>query len=207
MNARFALARRAGLLGLAALTLSALQSPETPAPDAPSLAGQLLVAAPDMGDPRFDGTVILIVHHGANGAFGVVINRPAGEKPIATLLEEMGEDGGNASGSIPLFLGGPMEAQLGFVIHTADYMTVKTLPIGDKFAMTSDPDILRDIAAGKGPKRSFIAFGYAGWAPGQLEDELSRNSWYLAPADEALLFDKNRDTVWQRAYDRKTLRL
>ena len=196
--------------GRAALVLVALLSPAAPLlaqTQVDSIAGQLLVAAPGIDDPRFADTVIYVVHHDRDGAFGIVINRPAGTKSIAELLESIGQDPNGATGSVPIFIGGPVQSELGFVLHTADYHDSMTLRVDDKFAVTSDPNILCDIAAGKGPKRSLVAFGYTGWGPGQLEDELGHNAWYLAPADGELLFDQDRDSVWDRAFQRRTLRL
>jgi len=172
-----------------------------------SLAGQLLVAAPDGTDSRFEGTVVYVVHHDRDGAFGIVINRPGGEQNFADVLDALGENSEGVSGSVQIFAGGPLERELGFVLHTAEYHDAQTVLIDGNFALTSDPAILRAMAAGRGPKLSLVAFGYTGWAPGQLEDELGHNDWYVAPADAALLFDKDRDTVWQRAFDRKTMRL
>ncbi|HEX4112959.1 MAG TPA: YqgE/AlgH family protein [Stellaceae bacterium] len=181
------------------------------APDASdaaeSLAGQLIVAAPGIGDPRFDGAVILIIHHDKDGAFGIAINRPIGTRPLAELLEALGQDGKGVTGTARIFAGGPVDPEIGFVIHTPDYHDERTLAIGGDFAVTSDTKILRAMAAGKGPKQRLVAFGYAGWGPGQLEDEMNHNDWYATPADAALLFDADRDSVWQRAYDKRTMRL
>jgi putative transcriptional regulator len=174
---------------------------------AESLAGQLIVAAPGIGDPRFDGTVILIIHHNKDGAFGIAINRPIGTRPLAELLEALGQNGKGVTGTARIFAGGPVEPDIGFVIHSADYHDERTLAIGSDFAVTSDTKILRAMAGGKGPKHSLVAFGYAGWGPGQLEDEMNHNDWYVTPADAALLFDEDRDSVWQRAYDKRTMRL
>jgi putative transcriptional regulator len=186
----------------------AAPSAEAPAPaSANSLAGWLLVAAPDIDDSRFSGAVIYIVHQDQDGALGIVINQPIGLRGYAEILDAMGEDAKGASGTVRIFAGGPLEKNVGFVLHGADYSDDQTLKVGGNFAVTSDAKILRALAAGQGPKRSLVAFGYAGWMPGQLEDELGHNDWYLTPADNALVFDDDRDSVWQRAFDRKTLRL
>jgi putative transcriptional regulator len=168
-----------------------------------SLAGQFLVASPSMGDPRFDRAVILMVRHGADGALGIVINKPLGERPIANLLEMFGEKGSNAAGQVRIFAGGPVQRELGFVVHTADYRRSGTLDVDGRVAMTSSREILRDIAANQGPKKSLIAFGYAGWAPGQLEGEMERRVWSTAPADETLIFDEDREKVWESAFSRR----
>ena len=173
-----------------------------------SLQGQFLIATPANRDPRFDHTVILMLRHDRDGAFGIVINRPAGEQPLSDLLAAIGDKGaqvpGNVSGSVRVFGGGPVEPQIGFVIHSTDYRIAETLDVDSRVAMTSNAKVLRDIADGKGPKKSLVAFGYAGWAPGQLEGELGRNAWYIAPADENLIFDDDRDKLWDHAVARRT---
>jgi putative transcriptional regulator len=174
---------------------------------APSLTGQLLVAAPGIGDPRFDGTVIYLIHHDRDGAFGLAINRPVSQRALADLLEAIGEDAKGVTGNARIFSGGPMEPEIGFVLHTADYHDQRTIAVNRQFSVTSDKQILRAIGTGKGPKKSLIAFGYAGWGPGQLEDEMSHNDWYVTPAAATLLFDEDRDAVWQSAYDKRTMRL
>lgn len=174
---------------------------------AANLTGQLLVAAPGIGDPRFDGAVIYLIHHDKNGAFGVAINRPVGKHKLSELLDALGQPSKGVNGEARIFAGGPVQPEIGIVVHTGDYHSDRTVAVDARFAITSDSQILRAIAAGKGPKKSLIAFGYAGWGPGQLEDEMSHNDWYVTPADAALLFDDDRDTVWQKAYDRRTMRL
>ena len=168
-----------------------------------SLAGQLLVASPSMGDPRFDHAVILMVRHTETGALGIVVNKPLGERPLGTLLEIFGEKGTNAAGEVRIFAGGPVQPEMGFVVHSAGYHLATTLDIDGRVAMTSNREILRDIAAGQGPKKSLIAFGYAGWGPGQLEGELDKRVWSIAPADEMLIFDEVREKVWESAYSRR----
>ena len=168
-----------------------------------SLAGQFLVASPSMADPHFDRAVILMVRHGRDGALGIVINKPLGERPLANLLEIFGEKGSNAAGQVRIFAGGPVQRELGFVVHTADYRRSGTLDVDGRVAMTSSREILRDIAANQGPKKSLIAFGYAGWAPGQLEGEMERRVWSAAPADETLIFDEDREKVWESAFSRR----
>jgi putative transcriptional regulator len=192
----------AALLVPAALTAAAPSDPANPVapPDAhPSLAGQLLVATPEMRDPRFEHAVILMVRHNKDGAFGLVINRPIGEQPLARLLAAFGESDAGASGNVPIFLGGPVQPEVGFVIHGTDYHRFGTIAVDGQVAVTPSPGVLRDIADKKGPAKSLVIFGYAGWAPGQLEGELGRNVWYTAPQDPALVFDEDRDKVWDRA--------
>ena len=168
-----------------------------------SLAGQLLVAAEQMGDPRFARTVVFMVQHDRSGALGLVVNRPFRELPIAILLERLGEDAKGATGTIRVHYGGPVEPGRAFVLHTVEYATDGTLVIGGGIAVTAQPEILRDIAAGSGPRRSLLAFGHAGWAPGQLEDEIARGDWHIVPADEALVLGEGADAKWERAMGRR----
>jgi putative transcriptional regulator len=166
-----------------------------------TVAGQFLIATPAMRDPRFDHAVILMLRHDQDGAFGIVINRPVGQRPLADLL---GTKDTAASGNVQVFVGGPVQPNIGFVVHSSEYHRAETLDVDGRVAMTSSLEVLRDIAEKKGPAKTLIAFGYAGWAPGQLEGELARNVWYTAPEDPALVFDDDRDKVWEHATGRRT---
>ena len=173
-------------------------------PDFPSLVGQLLVASPVMGDPRFQRTVILIVRHNKQGAFGITINRPVGEHSLASLLEMLGERDPSAEGAVQIFAGGPVQPEVGFVIHSAEYIRDDTIAINGIVAVTSSADVLRDMSHHKGPRKSLVAFGYAGWAPGQLEAELARDDWSTTEADSKLIFEVSRDRVWESAMARRS---
>jgi len=186
----------------AALVAAPSNPAETPAK--PSLKGQLLIATPAMRDPRFDHAVILMVRHDRDGAMGIVINRPLGEKPLAELLAAFGAKDTAAAGNVRIFLGGPVQLEAGFVVHSTDYRRPETIDVDARFAATSSREVLRDIANKAGPMKSLIAFGYAGWGPGQLEGELAHNVWYTAPADPGLVFDDDRDKVWEHATARRT---
>jgi putative transcriptional regulator len=177
---------------------------QPPPPEHVSLAGQLLIASPAMGDPRFAQTVVLMVRHDRNGAFGIVINRPVGELALAAMLEALGESAAGASDRVRIFYGGPVQPELAFVLHSAEYRGAETVAIGQRLAMTANRQIFNDLAAGKGPQKSLIAFGYAGWSAGQLEGEIARDGWFTAPADAALVFDEARERVWERAMERRT---
>jgi len=200
------LAAAAALVAPAVMALADASGPDS-APAAPSLAGQLLVATPDMGDPRFERTVILMVRHSDEGALGIVINRPVEEHSIAELLEAIGQSAEGVQGKVRVFAGGPVEPRIGFVLHTTDYARAETLPVDNRVAVTSTPEILRDIGGGKGPKKALVAFGYAGWSAGQLERELAHRDWATAADDLDLVFDEDRDTVWKKAWERRTLNL
>jgi putative transcriptional regulator len=189
---------------IVALLLTAALPAPTALPQRASLAGQLLVAAPSMGDPRFYQTVIMLVRHDRTGAMGIVVNRPLQERPLAALLEALGERADGATGNVRIFAGGPVQPELGFVLHSAEYRRADTMEIDGHVAMTSSREILRDIAANRGPKQSLVAFGYAGWAPGQLEGELVQGVWFTAPADAKLIFEEERGRVWENAVTRRT---
>jgi putative transcriptional regulator len=189
---------------IGALLLTAALPAPTALPQRASLAGQLLVAAPSMGDPRFYQTVIMLVRHDRTGAMGIVVNRPLQERPLAALLEALGEKADGASGNVRIFAGGPVQPELGFVLHSAEYRRADTMEIDGHVAMTSSREILRDIATNRGPKQSLVAFGYAGWAPGQLEGELVQGVWFTAPADAKLIFEEERERVWENAVTRRT---
>src|ERR1700745_1439037 len=123
------------------------------APARPSLAGQLLVAAPWIGDPRFERTVILVVEHGPGGAVGIVINKPIGEQPLASVFKALGQKEGDVTGSVRIFSGGPVQPEVGFVVHSPDYRRPETVAITDRLSMTSSIAILRDIGTREGQQR------------------------------------------------------
>jgi putative transcriptional regulator len=205
----FNTATRRLILALAAMVvpatlIAAVPSNPVETPGRVSLTGQLLVATPAMRDPRFDHTVILMLRHERGGAFGIVINRPMGERPLADLLGALGDKDPAVSGSVRVFAGGPVEPEIGFVIHSPEYRLPGTLDVDGRFAMTSNAKVLHDIADKMGPNKSLVAFGYAGWGPGQLEGELGHNVWYTAPADANLIFDDDRDKLWEHAVARRT---
>jgi len=173
-------------------------------PEIAPLTGQLLIAAPTIGDPRFAHTVILMVRHDRQGAFGIVINRPVGEGSIAGLLEGAGEDVSGISGNVRIFSGGPVQQELGFVVHSAEYHLDETLEVDGRVAMTANRQVLRDIGHNRGPVKSLFALGYAGWGPGQLEGELARHDWFTTPAEPTLIFDDDRANLWEDAMARRT---
>jgi putative transcriptional regulator len=195
------------LLLQAALLIGALPANPDEAPAPPPLAGQLLVAAPSMDDPLFERAVILIIQHGPDGAVGIVINKPIGQTSIASVFEALGQKGGDVSGDVRVFSGGPVQPEVGFVVHSPDYRRPETVAVNDRLSMTSSVDILRDIAAKKGPAKILVAFGYAGWGPDQLEREIKMSAWGIAEADPALIFDEDRDKVWDYAWNHRTQHL
>ena len=199
--------RRLFVAAVAIVTLAAiLGSPVLHAalPTAPevsgrtSFAGQLLIASPSLGDP-FDHAVILMVQHDRKGALGIVINRPITRRPIAAVLAALGADATGVSDSVLIFLGGPVSPNIAFALHSADYRRPHTTEIDGRAALSDAGEVLRDIGRGEGPKQSLIAFGYAGWAPAQLDDEIARGAWVAAPENPALVFDTDRAKVWTDA--------
>jgi putative transcriptional regulator len=187
------------------LVLVALAAPSPAEERHPySLAGQLLVAAPELGDPNFSETVVYMIEHGDEGAMGLVVNRVLARGPLKALLDDLGIEA-EVEGEIEISVheGGPVERHLAFVLHSDDYVSARTQPLRDGLALTASTDILADIAAGHGPRHSLLALGYAGWAPGQLERELAAGSWVVVPADEALLFEEPVDRRWRLALARR----
>jgi len=163
------------------------------------LTGQLLVAMPQMGDPRFERTVIYLCAHTAEGAMGLVVNRALENVRLPDLLRQLGIPDLGHSEAIRVHFGGPVETGQGFILHSADYVQDATLMVGGGVGLTATLDILKDIARGTGPNRSLLALGYAGWGAGQLESEIQANGWLTAPSDESLLFDHDLETKWERA--------
>jgi len=197
------------LLSLAAMLWSVTLSPTAPSPpeiEPPhaSLAGDLLIASPQIRDPRFWHAVILLVKEDKSGALGIVINRPVALVPWASLLNALGLTGTGVKGTVRVFDGGPVEPSAVFVVQSADYHRTGTIRIDGRVAMTENPEVLLDIAHGRGPRKSLIAFGYAGWAPGQLAMEMARGDWFITAEDAKLVFDENRDHVWDDAMARRT---
>ena len=174
------------------------QGPSTTAAES-SLAGQLLVAMPQMADPRFARTVVYLCAHSADGAMGLVVNRLIDSLTFESLLEQIGVEQTDGSGDLPIHFGGPVEASRGFVLHTTDYLQDSSLVIEDEIALTATVDVLRAIAQGDGPRRRVLALGYAGWAAGQLDAEIQANGWLLVPADLDLVFGLDNDAKWERA--------
>jgi len=195
---------RAALSTLLAMLLGAAPPEAT---GSASLAGQLLIAAPTIGDPRFYHTVILMLRDDKDGALGIVINRPVGERSIESLLKATGASGAGVEGKLRVFSGGPVQPQLGFVVHTADYHRPETLVVDDRVAMTASPQILQDIGHHQGPRESLFAFGYAGWGPGQLAAEMARRDWFTTPEEPHLIFDDDRAGLWNEAMARRTREL
>lgn len=161
------------------------------------LDGKLLVAMPGMGDPRFEKSVILICAHSAEGAMGLIINRPARDLTFGNLLDQLSIPRVPEGRDIRIHSGGPVERGRGFVLHSPDYTGgPATMRIGSDYGMTATLDILEALARGDGPARALLALGYSGWGPGQLEDEIRANGWLIADAAEDLVFSADDAGKW-----------
>lgn len=167
--------------------------------EAKYLDGQLLVAMPAMSDPRFARSVVYVCAHTADGAMGLVVNKLLESLSFPDLLRQLGIEPTNVSDQIRVHFGGPVESTRGFVLHSTDYMHDATMMVDDKIALTATVDVLKAMASGQGPRKSLLALGYAGWAPGQLDAEIQANGWLLCPADEEIVFGRDVVSKWQRA--------
>lgn len=163
------------------------------------LSGQLLIAMPGIGDPRFDRSVIYVCQHSADSAMGLIVNRLMPKLSLGELLKQLSIEVDGPVANLPVLAGGPVETGRGFVLHSGDYGQDSTLRISNEVALTATVDVLRNIAQGKGPARALVALGYAGWGPGQLDGELTRHGWLTAPATMELLFDTPLERKWAAA--------
>lgn len=177
------------------------------APGRHYLDGQFLIAMPGMQDDRFTRTVVYICAHSADGAMGIMINQPAPQITFHDLLVQLDiiPEGPEIrlpgpAGRMQVHRGGPVETGRGFVLHSADYFIENsTLPIDEHVCLTATLEILKALALGKGPESAMLALGYAGWAPGQLENEIQANGWLHCPSTPELIFDTNLDAKYTRA--------
>jgi putative transcriptional regulator len=196
-------ARRLLILGLGAwlLGLSPVAQAQT------SYTGKLLVASEDMPDSRFAETVIYICRHDEDGAFGLVLNQPAGEMTLAKVMESLKLGNPGATKMIEVRQGGPVEVGNVYVLHSDDFSSKGTICRADGAAVSSSPDVLQALAAGHGPKHAIMVLGYAGWEPDQLDDEIAEGGWDVVPADPKILFEVQADEIWRRARERRSLDL
>ncbi len=166
------------------------------------LAGQLLIAMPQMQDQRFSRTLVYLCAHTAEGAMGLVVNRLFNALTFPDLLQQLDIEPTPVCDPIRIHFGGPVEAGRGFVLHSTDYVQETTLMVDDQVGLTATIDVLKAIAAGRGPRQSMLALGYAGWSAGQLDSEIRQNAWLNVPADEELLFGIEIEHKWERAIAR-----
>ena len=170
--------------------------------DGSYVTGQLLIAMPGMRDERFAKSVIYMCAHSEEGAMGLVLNQRLDSLTFAELISQLELDEKHLSKDVPVHFGGPVESGRGFVLHTSDYQQDATLEVVNGVALTATVEILKAIAQGKGPQKSLLALGYAGWGPGQLDMEIRANGWLQVPSDSEIIFDIEPDTKWERAIQR-----
>jgi putative transcriptional regulator len=164
------------------------------------LSGQLLISMPGISDPRFERTVILICAHDESHAMGLAVNRPVEGLSVPDLLERLDIKSEIKAPPDLVLIGGPVERERGFVLHTDDYQGEYSLDVGHGLSLTATRDVLEALAQGGGhPRRAMLALGYAGWGAGQLENEIRENVWLTCDADESLVFDSDHHGKWSRA--------
>lgn len=165
------------------------------------LTGRLLIAMPGIEDPRFERAVILMCAHSSEHAMGIALNRPLEGLSLPELLDRLGVHARTGAPGRAVLSGGPVERERGFVLHTDDYAAPQsTLPVAEGVALTATREVLEAIAdPAHRPRCAVLALGCAGWSPGQLEREIKENVWLTCEPDEALIFDDDHDTKWERA--------
>ena len=180
---------------------------DTPARARGYLDGQMLIAMPAMSDERFARAVIYVCAHSTEGAMGIIVNQPAQNIKFPDLLVQLEVIPASERIELPVqaedvkvLKGGPVETGRGFVLHSADFFIENsTLPIDEGICLTATLDILKAIARGNGPSNAVLALGYAGWAPGQLEQEIQENGWLHCAADRELIFGADTDAKYDKA--------
>lgn len=164
------------------------------------LNGKLLIAMPDMGDPRFAYSVVFMCAYSEEGSMGLIINKPTEDLRLNDMLDQLSIKQGDDMRDLPVHFGGPVEHGRGFVLHDQTYhSSISTLEVNAEFSMTATLDILEDLADGRGPPKLILALGYAGWGPGQLENEIAQNGWLTCDADHELIFDTADAEKWEAA--------
>ncbi len=171
------------------------------------LNGRMLIAMPGIGEPRFERTLIYMCAHSAEGAMGIVVNKVADNISFPELLTRLNIIPEaeqirlpDELSTMPVQIGGPVETGRGFVLHTNDYfVSDSTLSVDNSFGLTATLDVLKAIASGNGPKKSLLALGYSGWAPGQLDGEIQQNGWLHCDADDLLIFDRSPEERYELA--------
>lgn len=193
----------AGLaLGLFLHSAPGFGAKQSPAPvPAATLQGKLLVAAPRVSDPWFRETVVLMVHHDEQGAFGLVLNRVLVVTSLDQIFAEIGVEPKRTVGEVAIHYGGPTEPEAGFVVHSPDFRSITTMQVGPGIAVSSEDVVLEAVARDEGPKQAVYVIGYASWGPGELEREIAAAEWFAAPADDDLVFDADMDSKWRRAIE------
>ncbi|WP_026941149.1 YqgE/AlgH family protein [Hellea balneolensis] len=168
------------------------------------LTNRLLIATPQMGDPRFKDAVIYVCSHDSSGAMGLVINKQVVKSgnafQLSDMLSNIGIEGDVKVADTPVLEGGPVDIDRGFVLHSSDYFKTETsLKLTDTLHLTSTKDVLEALVQDNAPTKAMLAVGYSGWGAGQVERELQDNAWIVADADETLIFDPNLNGKWTKA--------
>jgi putative transcriptional regulator len=165
------------------------------------LFGKLLIAMPGMPDPRFERSVIFMCAHSEQGALGLIINKPIEGLPFRELMVKMDIPVSATTSTAPVLFGGPVDTDRGYILHSHERGNrPATAMITSEIALTPTVDMLRAISDGRGPAKWLLTLGYAGWGPGQIEDEILHNGWIHCDADAALVFDSEMDSKWERAF-------
>lgn len=163
------------------------------------LTNHFLIAMPALADPNFHQAVAYMCEHNAEGGLGIIINRPT-EVSLGELLEHLEIEAANAAiAGQTVYMGGPVQRERGFVLHSPDSEWDSSLRVSEHVSVTTSRDILAAIAQGEGPQRYLVALGYAGWEAGQLEEELAQNAWLSGPADPDIIFTRESGERWQAA--------
>ena len=165
-----------------------------------NLTGKLLISMPSLEDDRFYKTVIYICAHSSEGTMGIIINKKIDYDLYPDLLEQLGIDKPLGNKKLYIRYGGPVETGRGFVLHSDEVIQKETLSIDKGVALTSTSEFFEDLSKGKGPENSILALGYAGWGPGQIENEILANRWMTLAADSKFLFDDEVSNKWNKAY-------
>lgn len=171
-----------------------------------NLSGKLFLAMPGMGDPRFHKAVILVCAHDRNGAMGLVINHMLPGIDLENLLKQLNiplpEGGSSPVSGVAVMSGGPVENVRGFIVHTPEFHQQDTVRINDQISVTGTVDALRAVASGEGPQQMIFVLGYAGWGPGQLDQELQDNAWLVFDAAPEIIFETEPDQKWDEVIRR-----
>ena len=163
------------------------------------LSGQFLLAMPGIGDPRFERAVIAMCVHDEGGALGIGLGRLMPRISFHDLLKQLDIEAGVAP-DVAIHLGGPVEPQRGFILHSDDWGGEGSVHVGGRWVLTATLDILRALAEGEGPSRWVVALGYAGWGAGQLEQEMCSNGWFTTPGNDELLYGSDVSSRWADAF-------
>lgn len=167
------------------------------------LKGKLLIAMPNMRDPRFEKAVVFLCDHDAEHAFGLIVNKPLADVAMQEVLEKLEVDADDASGAGPVFFGGPVGMERGAVLHSLDYRVDGTIEVAPDLGLTLSREVVVDLVSSRRtrppPRRHLFTIGYAGWSAGQLETEIAANAWAHCSADPALIFAADPDKSWEAA--------